>query len=87
MTSCPTCHIDAKRFHLVTLEVVEKLKSAHFLSHRSWLPSAVNVVRDMVVNVVRGRVVDVVEDVAITEAAGGFLKTFAELISMLSQEL
>jgi hypothetical protein len=40
----------------------------------------------LVVIVVRGLVVDMVEDVAIEEAAGGLLKTMAELTSMPSHE-
>jgi hypothetical protein len=69
---------------MVTMEVADILRSAHLTTKSLWLPSALNVVKDVVVNVMRGLIVDVVEDVAIEDAAGGLLKPLAELISMPS---
>jgi hypothetical protein len=65
------------------MKAVERLKSAHLTTMRSWLPSALNVVKDIVVNVMR----DLVVDVVIEEAAGGLIEAVAELISMPSLEL
>jgi hypothetical protein len=73
-----------KRPHLAILEVVDTLISAHLATQKSWLPSALNVVKDPVMNVARDLVVDVVvKDVAIEEAAGGLLEPLAELISSM----
>jgi hypothetical protein len=69
------------------MEVVDMLKSAHLTNtQRSWLPSALNIARDLVVNVARGLVLDVAGDAAIGEAADGLLETPAELIAMSSHQ-
>jgi hypothetical protein len=74
--------------HIATLEAVNCLKGAHWrITERLYLLSALHVVKNLVVNVVRDLAVDVVEDVAIKEAAGGFLKALAELISTSLPEL
>jgi hypothetical protein len=72
---------------LGTLEVIDRLKSAHFTTQKSWLPSALTAVKDPVVSVERGLVVDVVKDAAVEEAAGGFLETLTKLTSSPSVEL
>jgi hypothetical protein len=63
-------------------------ESVHLTTLKSCRPSALNVVKNlMVVNVVMGIVEDVVEDTAIEEAVDGLLEALAAFISMPSVEL
>jgi hypothetical protein len=64
---------------MATLEAANLLRNARLATQRSWLLSALTVVKDFVV--------DVVEDVTIEEATGELLQTLAECTSTPSLEL